>query len=156
MLTSIDYCDNLHLTLSHQITWFFSPTVLLCSQQKRVISDALPVSVGLISGALEPGQWIDPALWRGVLEKHRVMVTTPQVLLDALRHGYVNLGTDISLLVFDEAHHAVDNHPYNCIMKEFYYSLPSRIPGFQGSCRPAILGLTASPIYGGHVDSAFR
>lgn len=84
------------------------------------------------------------------------MVTTPQVLLDALRHGYVGLGTDISLLVFDEAHHAVDNHPYNSIMKEFYYHLPTRIPGYQGSCRPAVLGLTASPIYGGHVDSAFR
>ena len=144
------------MTLVCQVSWFFSSTDLLCGQQKRVISDALPVSVGLISGALEPNQWKDPALWKGVLEQHRIMVTTPQVLLDALRHGYVNLGTDISLLVFDEAHHAVDDHPYNCIMKEFYYNLPCRIPGYLDSCRPAVLGLTESSLYGSHVDSAFR
>lgn len=81
------------------------------------------------------------------------MVSTPQVFLDALRHGYLVLGRDICLLVFDEAHHAVDNHPYNRIMQEFYFDLP-----IQGSdlVRPAVLGLTASPIYGGNVVKAFQ
>lgn len=142
--------------LSSQVSWFFAPTVALCEQQSTVISQAIPVSVGLISGALEPNQWKDPGLWRGVLERHRIMVTTPQVLLDALRHGYVHLGKDIGLLVFDEAHHAVDNHPYNSIMKEFYFKLPSRPMAVDNSFRPTVLGLTASPIYGGHVESAFR
>jgi ERCC4-related helicase len=132
-----------------------APTVALCEQQRSVISEAIPVSVGLISGALEPNQWKDPALWRVVLERHRIMVTTPQVLLDALRHGYIHLGTDIGLIVFDEAHHATDNHPYNSIMKEFYFKLPSRHHTNGVSFRPMILGLTASPIYGGHVESAF-
>lgn len=84
------------------------------------------------------------------------MVTTPQVLLDALRHGYISLGIDVGLLVFDEAHHAVDNHPYNSIMKEFYFRLPSRHVADGGNVRPSVLGLTASPIYGGHVETAFR
>lgn len=128
----------------------------LCEQQSSVISQALPVSVGLVSGALEPNQWKDSALWRGVLEKHRIMVTTPQVLLDALRHGYIHLGQDIGLIVFDEAHHAIDNHPYNSIMKEFYFKLPNHHNTDWNSFRPSVLGLTASPIYGGHVESAFR
>lgn len=128
----------------------------MCKQQREAILNALPCPVGLISGALEPDQWIDPALWRGTIEKHRIMVTTPQVLLDALRHGYINLGEDISLLVFDEAHHAVDNHPYNSIMREFYFRLPTRESTEDDAFRPAILGLTASPIYGGNVDKAFR
>ena len=85
------------------------------------------------------------------------MVSTPQVLLDALRHGYVTLGTDISLLVFDEAHHAVDNHPYNRIMQEFYFKLPTiPLDTAPDVIRPTILGLTASPIFGGNVEKAFQ
>lgn len=136
-----------------QVCWFFAPTVALCEQQKSVIQTYLPVSVGLISGSLEPDQWRNAALWEKVIRTHRVMVSTPQVFLDALRHGYLVLGRDICLLVFDEAHHAVDNHPYNRIMQEFYFDLP-----IQGSdlVRPAVLGLTASPIYGGNVVKAFQ
>jgi endoribonuclease Dicer len=85
------------------------------------------------------------------------MVSTPQVILDALRHGYINLGRDISLIIFDEAHHAVDKHPYNRIMKEFYFELPvHHSPQSDTVVRPMILGLTASPIYGGNVDNSFR
>lgn len=86
------------------------------------------------------------------------MVTTPQVLLDALRHGYINLGADISLLIFDEVHHAGKNHPYNAIMKEFYHDLPPRgsLAASENRVRPMILGLTASPIFGGDPEQAFR
>ena len=86
-------------------------------------------------------------------------MSTPQILLDALRHGYVQLGRDISLLVFDEAHHAVYKHPYNEIMRSFYHALPPRQEGVdQPLVRPAVLGLTASPIYGGghKIEESFR
>ncbi|KAG6829276.1 hypothetical protein H0H92_005096 [Tricholoma furcatifolium] len=136
-----------------KVSWFVAPTVALCEQQRSVIQSALPVSVGLISGSREPDQWKDASLWATALRNHRVMVTTPQVLLDALRHSYVNLGRDIGLLVFDEAHHAVDNHPYRRIMIEFYSGLGS---ASQLGERPAVLGLTASPIYGGNVENAFK
>ena len=141
-----------------QLSWFFAPTVALCEQQKNVVADHIPVSVGIISGANEPGQWKKAALWERVLQTHRIMISTPQVLLDALRHGYISLGRDISLLVFDEAHHAVDNHPYNRIMMEFYFDLPRRDQLLQHpfDVRPMVLGLTASPIYGGDVLKAFR
>lgn len=132
----------------------------MCEQQKHVIATHIPVSVGIISGANEPDQWRNAALWDRVLRTHRIMISTPQVFLDALRHGYISLGRDISLLVFDEAHHAVDNHPYKCIMKEFYCPLPSRDQHWQNSLklevRPMVLGLTASPIYGGNVLKAFK
>ncbi|KAF8963391.1 hypothetical protein BDZ97DRAFT_1919826 [Flammula alnicola] len=140
-----------------KIAWFFAPTVALCEQQKGVISSYLPVSVGIVSGANEPNQWKNAALWERVLRTHRIMVSTPQVFLDALRHGYISLGKDISLLVFDEAHHAVDNHPYNRIMMEFYFDLPPRNENnVSNTVRPLVLGLTASPIYGGNVVKAFQ
>ncbi|KAJ3713612.1 hypothetical protein C8R42DRAFT_727088 [Lentinula raphanica] len=145
-----------------KISWFLAPTVALCQQQSEVIKKGLPVSVGLISGALAPDQWKDASLWKAVLNTHRVMVSTPQVLLDALRHGYIIMG-DIGLIIFDEAHHAVDNDPYNRIMQEFYHPLPPMHSGLNGVAsrqrhleRPMILGLTASPIFGGNVDRAFQ
>jgi endoribonuclease Dicer len=134
--------------------------VALCEQQHDVIQKAIG-SVGLIHGGLEPKQWKDPNLWKDVLKKNRVIVSTPQVLLDAVSHGYINLGLEIGLLVFDEAHHANDDHPMNCIMRSFYFDLPSRLPTSASSHgpvreRPIILGLTASPMFGGNVAEAFR
>ncbi|PBL04406.1 P-loop containing nucleoside triphosphate hydrolase protein [Armillaria gallica] len=140
-----------------KISWFLVPTVALSEQQCRVIRAALPVSVGLISGSLEPNQWKDASLWRKVIETHRIVVSTPQVLLDALRHSYIQMGRDIGLMIFDEAHHTIDKAPYNMIMKEFYFGLlPRDTPNLDSRyARPMILGLTASPIYGGDVAKAF-
>jgi ERCC4-related helicase len=136
--------------------------VALCEQQHGVIMGSMQVPVGLIHGALEPKQWTDSSLWKRVLENNRVIVSTPQVLLDALSHGYVHMGEDIGLLVFDEAHHADRNHPMSCIMRDFYFSLPPRTPaasGYGGPTRkerPMVLGLTASPMFGGNATVAFR
>ncbi|KAG6872281.1 hypothetical protein C0995_011318 [Termitomyces sp. Mi166 len=140
-----------------KVSWFVAPTVALCEQQRDVIRVAISGPVGIISGSKEPDQWKNASLWQTALRNNRVMVSTPQVLLDALRHSYVSLGRDISLLIFDEAHHAVDNHPYNRIMKEFYFDLPAQLSSASSDYqRPSILGLTASPIYGGNVAKAFR
>jgi endoribonuclease Dicer len=82
-----------------------------------------------------------------------------QVLLDALHHGYVSMGQQVGLIVFDEAHHVADKHPSNLIMKGFYFSLPPRQkarPSGSVIERPAILGLTASPTFGGDIERAFQ
>ncbi|KAI1794925.1 P-loop containing nucleoside triphosphate hydrolase protein [Ganoderma leucocontextum] len=143
---------------SRKVSWFIAPTVALVEQQFEVIKSAIPVSVGYVSGSSEPNQWKDARLWRGILERHRIMVTTPQVLLDALHHGYVDMGSDIGLLVYDEAHHAIGKHPYSMIMKNHYFELPPRSPvdNSASRVRPMVLGLTASPTYGANVETAFR
>ncbi|KAF9501446.1 P-loop containing nucleoside triphosphate hydrolase protein [Pleurotus eryngii] len=141
-----------------KVCWFLAPTITLCEQQKTVITQAIPGGVAFISGASNPDDWKGRVLWEGLLATHKVVVSTPQVLLNALRHGYVSMGKDISLIVFDEAHHAVREEPYNQIMREFYFHLPPRVSG-NGPCtiaRPAIMGMTASPVYGGNVERAFR
>ncbi|KAF7327726.1 hypothetical protein MKEN_00352200 [Mycena kentingensis (nom. inval.)] len=146
-----------------KVCWFTAPTVALCEQQKRVIQGAIPVSVALISGANDPDHWRDASLWKRVLATNRIVVSTPQVLLDALSHGHIKLGRDIALLVLDEAHHATKNHPYRLIMVDFYKMCPPRNPALDAdmlvaapeNVRPHILGLTASPIYGGDVKASF-
>jgi endoribonuclease Dicer len=70
------------------------------------------------------------------------------------------MGAHIGLIIFDEAHHVADKHPYNLIMKNFYFGLPPRSPNSGEASvleRPAILGLTASPTFGGNdVEEAFQ
>uniref|UniRef100_A0A7S1XF89 Dicer-like protein 1 n=1 Tax=Compsopogon caeruleus TaxID=31354 RepID=A0A7S1XF89_9RHOD len=67
-----------------------------------------------------------------------VVVSTPQVLLDAMRHGMIDL-RDVHMMIFDEAHHATGGHPYNSIMHEFFFETPL-------NDRPKIFGMTASPV----------
>lgn len=45
----------------------------------------------------------------------QVLVMTPQILLNNLRHSFFKLSM-INVLVFDECHHASGNHPYAGIM----------------------------------------
>lgn len=104
----------------------------------------------IISGSMEPERWTSPAIWQSVVSEHNVVVSTPQVLLDALSHSYLKLSTDIGLLIFDEAHHAVSDHPYNRIMQESYHKLRNI------EDRPAILGLTATPVYGSDVQKHLK
>ena len=45
-----------------------------------------------------------------------MLVTVPDVALALLSHGVLRL-PELSLLVFDEAHHAARGAAYNCIMR---------------------------------------
>ena len=84
--------------------------------------------------------WSEQKHWDAMLLGVRVVVGTPAVLKDALSHGFVRIHR-LSLLVFDEAHHCIKNHPMNAIMRNYYHSAKAR-----GDPVPAMLGLTASPV----------
>lgn len=76
---------------------------------------------------------------------------TAQVLLDALCHGFIFLNR-INLLILDECHSAVNDHPMRQIMQLF------------ASCaveeQPRVLGLTAtllnSNVHLNNVESIIR
>lgn len=68
----------------------------------------------------------------------QVLVMTAQILLNILRHSIIRMET-INLLILDECHHAVKKHPYSLVMSEFYHTTPK-------DKRPAIFGMTASPV----------
>ena len=56
-----------------------------------------------------------------ILQNHEVVVLTAQILVNALKEDKelrVNL-SDISLLFFDECHHANKEHSYNKIMENY-------------------------------------
>ncbi|RDW86925.1 putative RNA helicase/RNAse III [Aspergillus mulundensis] len=124
-----------------KLIWFLAPTVALCLQQHRVISQHIPAAKSRTLLGLDKVElWTEQAIWDAVLEDIQVVVSTPAVLLDALTHGFVRMSR-LGLIIFDEAHHCTNKHPANMIMKNFYH--PS-LRNYGSKAVPRILGLTAS------------
>lgn len=108
--------------------------VPLVEQQAHVIEMHTDLSVGTYYGELEVDLWSDER-WKEEFKKHNVLVMTSQIFLHIVLHGFMAM-SNVNLIVFDECHHAVKNHPYAEIMK----CLDSCLPG----SHPRVLGLTAS------------
>ncbi|KAK5719831.1 Dicer-like protein 2 [Elasticomyces elasticus] len=126
---------------SKKLVWFIANSVELCRQQLDVLRQNLPAYATLsLTGQDGVDNWSQQYLWDAVLADIRIVVGTPAMLKDALGHGFIRMSR-IALLVFDEAHHCIKNHPMNAIMKNGYHPAKSR-----GESVPAVLGLTASPV----------
>ncbi|XP_032201058.1 endoribonuclease Dicer isoform X1 [Mustela erminea] len=106
------------------------------AQQVSAVRTHSDLKVGEYSN-LEVNAFWTKEKWNQEFAKHQVLVMTCSVALNVLKNGYLSL-SDINLLVFDECHLAILDHPYREIMK-----LCENCP----SC-PRILGLTASILNG--------
>ena len=85
-----------------QLVWFLAPTVTLCEQQYEVFKLCLPgFGIQLISGKDGVDHWTEQSVWDAVLRNIRIVISTHQVLLDALTHGFVTMRS-LALLIFDE------------------------------------------------------
>lgn len=118
--------------------FFIVEKVALCMQQHRVLRHNLGYPIGIIHGDLQ-GMTNRKDFWQKQLKENQAIVTTAQVLLDSLNNGFINM-RQISLLVFDEAHHTKKKHPYAKIIKGHY------LRELEAAQRPKILGMTASPV----------
>ncbi|KAK5263503.1 Dicer-like protein 2 [Exophiala xenobiotica] len=84
-----------------KIIWFLAPKVALCRQQYQTITNDIPaVSSILVVGEDNVDHWKDAHLWDAVFA-HKIIVSTPAILRDALNRGFLTLEA-ISLLIFDE------------------------------------------------------
>ncbi|XP_058762785.1 endoribonuclease Dicer homolog 2-like isoform X2 [Vicia villosa] len=125
---------------SPYISVFLVPKVVLVSQQAAALRNHTDLKVGMYWGDMGVDYW-DEATWKKEMGKHEVLVMTPAILLNCLRHSFIKLNM-IKVLIMDECHHAAGKHPYACIMTEFYHhQLRCGITEL-----PRIFGMTASPI----------
>uniref|UniRef100_A0A8C0EI81 ribonuclease III n=1 Tax=Bubo bubo TaxID=30461 RepID=A0A8C0EI81_BUBBB len=111
------------------------------AQQVSAVRTHSDLKVGEYSSVEVTESWTKEK-WSQEFSKHQVLVMTCHVALTVLRNEYLSL-SNINLLVFDECHLAIQDHPYREIMK-----ICEEYP----SC-PRILGLTAS-ILNGKCDPA--
>ncbi|KAG0221005.1 Dicer-like protein 1 [Mortierella sp. GBA43] len=119
-----------------KMCFFIVNNVPLVFQQAEVIRSNSTASVIQMYGGTKTNKF-SQEVWDEAYEKADVVVSTAQILLDLLRHGMIKI-SKVHLLIFDECHHARKDHPFCCIMKEFYHSAPKEE-------RPKVFGMTASP-----------
>nr|CAD7400790.1 unnamed protein product [Timema cristinae] len=115
-------------------TVFIVNTVPLVDQQATYIQRFVPVSVGMYSGDRKVDFW-SREMWLEELKKNQILVMTAQIFLNNLSHGYITLDK-VNLMIFDECHHAVTDHPMRQIMQHF-----SNCPRTK---QPRVLGLSAT------------
>ncbi|KAG8627840.1 hypothetical protein KVT40_003713 [Elsinoe batatas] len=120
-----------------RIAFFLVPAVNLVFQQQAVLKHNLNHEVARIYGAMGIDLWTKDK-WHKHFAKNKVIVCTPEVLHLCLSHGFIRMD-QINLLIFDEAHHAKQSHPYCKIMRDYFHPLDK-------VRRPRVFGMTASPI----------
>lgn len=82
--------------------WFLAPNVSLCAQQFDVLRSQIPeVQAKFLCGADNVDAWSEQRIWDKVLLNVRIVVSTYQVLLDALSHAFIPINS-LALIVFDE------------------------------------------------------
>ncbi|KIX04414.1 uncharacterized protein Z518_05282 [Rhinocladiella mackenziei CBS 650.93] len=120
-----------------KIVFFLVNSVHLATQQARFLNNNLPENVIPLFGDSGDDLW-RRAEWDRIFANNSVVVCTAAVLDQCLMHSYLTMG-QISLLVFDEAHHCKKNHPYSRIIRDYYLK-------WEEGSRPRIFGMTASPV----------
>ncbi|KAJ1650923.1 Dicer-like protein 1 [Dispira simplex] len=117
---------------------FLVNMVPLVTQQAHAIRTHSRLRVQALCGGSRVNTSFTPETWVNEMNHYDVLVLTAQVFLDMLRHGLITMDM-FHLVVFDECHHTRKSHPYNSLMREFYFPCPKEY-------RPKIFGLTASPL----------
>lgn len=117
---------------------FFVPKVSLVEQQAQYIEKETGLRVDRLHGSLA-FNFSDRQGWKKRFETHDVVVITSQLFIELITHSLWSIDK-VSLMVFDECHHARKNHPYNGVMRE-YAQIKDK------SRRPKIFGMTASPYW---------
>jgi len=110
---------------------FLAPTKPLVFQHAHFLNDFLTIdgeSIIVFTGEVSPLN--RRQLWKNA----KIIVSTPQVIQNDLLSKKIDL-KDISLIVFDEAHHAVGDYAYVFLSEIYRRQREKRL----------ILGITASP-----------
>ena len=123
---------------------FFVCDTALIEQQKKAIEDILGIEAGKIQGKKNKKNKSDYEFFRKMWDSLNVFVAIPSIIYKLLSCGFLKI-FEISMLIFDECHHAGDDHPYNKIMEEFYFFYKRLKPNHNLNY-PRIYGLTASPM----------
>ncbi len=107
---------------------FLAPTKPLINQHRRTFDHISELSGDVVSGTVSKENR------KRIYETSQIIFATPQTIENDMEKKVIDL-REFSVIVIDEAHHAVGNYAYVKIVSEYVYRAGN----------PLILGLTASP-----------
>ncbi|XP_058793942.1 endoribonuclease Dicer isoform X1 [Phymastichus coffea] len=115
-------------------TVFIVNTVALVIQQCAFLNRHTGLVCKSYTGDMQVDVW-DSNQWHSEIESCQVLVMTAQIFLNMVTQGVLPLSR-VNLLIFDECHRAVKDHPMRQIMQRF-----QECPDYQ---HPRVLAMTAS------------
>ncbi|XP_053159976.1 antiviral innate immune response receptor RIG-I isoform X2 [Hemicordylus capensis] len=117
---------------------FLATKVPVYEQQKKVFQEHFKRSSYTVTGIC--GETAANAPVAMMIEGNDITVMTPQILVNCLNDGTLSSLSLFTLMIFDECHNTVGNHPYHVLMSR-YLDLK-----FEQAATPLpqIIGLTAS------------
>ncbi|KAK5650969.1 hypothetical protein RI129_001998 [Pyrocoelia pectoralis] len=115
-------------------------TQALVDQQSKYLRALTDQDVAAFSGDMNVDYW-SSSKWKDHFEKNQILVMTTQILVNLLQRSILSLN-DVNLLIFDECHNGVDDHPMTQVMA-YYPNLkdPPRVIGLSATllnrnCKP--------------------
>ena len=100
---------------------FVVPTVALVDQQRNQFQTFFNSSSDKrVVGISGDSTLSKKASFKMQLEDCDIAVFTPQLLIDSIRKKEIEKLGVFSLLIFDECHHSMKDHPYNIIMNIYF------------------------------------
>lgn len=110
---------------------FLAPTKPLAVQHEKSFKKFLNIAaeqINLVTGSIQPKKR------KSIYSSSRVISATPQTIENDIINSRIDF-SDFELIIFDEAHRAVENYSYVFLAKEYA----------KHALKPLILALTASP-----------
>ncbi|XP_044756151.1 endoribonuclease Dicer [Coccinella septempunctata] len=124
----------------HKVSIILVNTVALVDQHVKYVKKHTPFQCGGYSGEMNVDFW-SPGMWHREFEKNQVLIMTSEIFAAIVR-GKIFDPSKVNLLIFDECHHAVNDHSMRVLMEAFYdLTSPPKILGLtatllNGNCKP--------------------
>ena len=119
-LVAAKLCQRVASVHWEKVIIFAAQQIPLVFQQAEYLEAQTSLRVHPLCGAMEIHDW------EAIMASNDIIVVTAGLLVNAFEANRVVL-SEVSLLIFDEVHHATKRHPFNDIMqREFAYLRASR------------------------------
>ena len=118
-MIALEFCRAcIEATPSYPKVVILAPSVPMVRQRFESTREFARLKPCVVIGSAEVDTW-GRSEWQGTMSNHNVLITTPQLFLDTLDKGRLQLSL-FTALVVEECQHCSGRHPYARIFRAHY------------------------------------